>query len=258
MTNIRALVGAAAGLSTRATTGAVQFDGSTHLERGADLTGNANSDFCTFSFWGRYDDDDNDDNDTHIFSTAALRFRIRNSANGVNVEAKHTSPAFGSADCQYGSSGMHTENEKWHHYCGTVDTNANSNCNFFVDDVKDVNYAQDADGSYTIGFVQSNHAIGGKPGSSANKIKMSIYEYWIGIGVNLQMDTTSNRRKFINADLTPVSLGSDGSTPTGTAPLIYMSGGPSEFVTNKGSGGNFSVTSGALIDVGPPIKANAI
>ena len=69
------------------------------------------------------------------------------------------------------------------------------------------------------------------------------------------MGTTSNRRKFINADLTPVDLGANGQTPTGTSPTIYMTGTPTEFLNNLGTGGNFSVAQGALVDVNPPTTA---
>jgi hypothetical protein len=55
--------------------------------------------------------------------------------------------------------------------------------------------------------------------------------------------TTANRRKFINADLTPVDLGSNASSVTGTVPYTYLTvrpgGVPYDFATNNGSGGPF-------------------
>jgi hypothetical protein len=42
----------------------------------------------------------------------------------------------------------------------------------------------------------------------------------------------------------PVSLGADGSTPTGTAPIIFLSGATSSWETNKGSGGGFTENGG--------------
>lgn len=47
--------------------------------------------------------------------------------------------------------------------------------------------------------------------------------------------------------LPTVSWGSDGSTPTGTAPLVYMDGPAANFATNKGTGTGFT-TAGALTD----------
>lgn len=40
----------------------------------------------------------------------------------------------------------------------------------------------------------------------------------------------------------PVDLGADGSTPTGTAPGVYLTGGAATFATNLGTAGSFAVT----------------
>ena len=62
---------------------------------------------------------------------------------------------------------------------------------------------------------------------------------------------TSNRRKFINADLTPVYLGANGSNPLGTQPPVFLtvpSGGvPSDIRNNYGTGGAFSTSIGVPI-----------
>tara|TARA_R100000995_G_scaffold22719_1_gene9798 strand:- start:711 stop:1484 length:774 start_codon:yes stop_codon:yes gene_type:complete len=255
MTNIRALVGAAAGLSTRATTGAVQFDGSTYLERGADLTGNTDNNFFSFSYWYRYDATDNGTGGTNIYESDNNKIKIVHTATGTAVEARTSPIAFTAVEGHFGTHLFHADTTKWHHACGNLDATSNTNTTFFIDDADEKNYAQDGGSGHDIDHTQPDHTIGAREGGT-HKIEMSIYELWLAPGQDVRMSTTSNRRKFINADLTPVSLGSDGSTPTGTAPLIYMTGGPSEFVTNKGTGGNFSVSAGALIDVGPPVKAN--
>ena len=44
----------------------------------------------------------------------------------------------------------------------------------------------------------------------------------------MDFTTTSNRRKFIDASGNPEDLGSDGSTPTGTAPEIYLADGKTQ------------------------------
>jgi hypothetical protein len=49
----------------------------------------------------------------------------------------------------------------------------------------------------------------------------------------------ANRLKFFDAFNNPVDLGADGSTPTGSQPLIYMNEG-FHLGTNLGSGGNFT------------------
>jgi hypothetical protein len=49
----------------------------------------------------------------------------------------------------------------------------------------------------------------------------------------------------------PISLGSDGSTPTGSAPVFYLKGDGNGFNVNSGTGGNFTIT-GSLGTTTPP------
>jgi len=55
----------------------------------------------------------------------------------------------------------------------------------------------------------------------------------------IDFSSEANRLKFFDAFGYPVDLGSDGSTPTGTQPLIYINKG-FHSGTNLGSGGNFT------------------
>ena len=57
--------------------------------------------------------------------------------------------------------------------------------------------------------------------SSGNVFHGDTSEFYF-IGDSLDMSVESNRRKFIDSDGNPVYLGSDGSTPTGNQPLIYL------------------------------------
>lgn len=84
--------------------------------------------------------------------------------------------------------------------------------------------------------------------SPANFIDADISEFWFDDSY-IDISTTTNRRKFITASGTPENVGSDGSTPTGTSPLIYFSGVASTWNagTNSGAGGNFTMT-GAVAD----------
>tara|TARA_R100001377_G_scaffold76679_1_gene53691 strand:- start:1630 stop:2430 length:801 start_codon:yes stop_codon:yes gene_type:complete len=246
------------------TSGAVQFPGETCLERGADLTNCADSQFLTYSFWFRLDAGNDG---AFLYSAGENRFFIKNTGSaGFGIEGRQTGGNTRILDLKHAWATLNANNAdttNWHHACGSVDTRASANNNFFIDDNLANGYRNGALNSGNVDFTNSEHTIGALPssepgGARVNKyLLMSIYEFWIGHGQNFPLTTTSNRRKFINADLTPVGLGSDGSTPTGTAPLIYMTGTPSEFVNNLGSGGDFSVTEGALVDVGPPTKANA-
>lgn len=87
--------------------------------------------------------------------------------------------------------------------------------------------------------------VGGSLGSG---VYPAIADVWCAHTASfVDLSIVSNRRKFINADLTPVYLGADGSTPFGSQPNIYLtvpSGGvPTDFLVNRGMGGtNFQVT----------------
>ena len=60
----------------------------------------------------------------------------------------------------------------------------------------------------------------------------------------LDIGVEANRRKFLSASGSPVDLGSDGSVPTGTQPLVYFSGAAGSWNSgsNYGSWGDFTVT----------------
>jgi hypothetical protein len=51
---------------------------------------------------------------------------------------------------------------------------------------------------------------------------------------------------FFEANNCVKDLGADGSTPTGSQPMIYMTGGAVEFQDNKGYGGAFAGSSGTI------------
>jgi hypothetical protein len=61
----------------------------------------------------------------------------------------------------------------------------------------------------------------------------------------VDLTVVANRRKFINADLSPVDLGANGQTPMGTPPNFFLtaaSGVPTDIAINKGtSGGVFNI-----------------
>jgi hypothetical protein len=80
----------------------------------------------------------------------------------------------------------------------------------------------------------------------------SMAEIWFAPGQLLDLSNVTNRRKFIDGSGAPVDLGSDGSTPTGSAPAMYMSlrtSDPNDFLANRGSVGgtwDLSFSGGAL------------
>jgi hypothetical protein len=52
----------------------------------------------------------------------------------------------------------------------------------------------------------------------------------------IDFTNSSNRLKFVTSSGGPEDLGSDGSTPTGSAPDFFLSGPAASYGTNLGSG----------------------
>lgn len=81
-------------------------------------------------------------------------------------------------------------------------------------------------------------------GSDFGTIFPAVADIWEWIPpAFVDLTSTANRRKFINADLSPVFLGVDGSGPFGVSPPIYLRA-PSvatDIATNFGAGGPFTI-----------------
>ncbi|MBT4049827.1 MAG: hypothetical protein HOE64_15900 [Nitrospina sp.] len=75
---------------------------------------------------------------------------------------------------------------------------------------------------------------------------MEIGNFYFNRSQYVDISIAANLAKFIDSRGNPVDLGSDGSTPTGTAPEVFLNNAVSTFQNNLGSGGNYTVTSGAL------------
>lgn len=67
-------------------------------------------------------------------------------------------------------------------------------------------------------------------------------DLWIDVGMAIDFSVQANRRRFINATLKPVDLGTNGELPTGSRPTFFFSGDAGKFAVNKGTGGPFVVT----------------
>ena len=230
-------------------TGAVNFDGNTWLSRGADLTSVPSTNYWTFSFWYKFDST----TDTTVYENKAEKVVFANAA-VWQIESK------GPDTVNDGYEGLDTDLTNWHHTCGMINTGSADDTHYYRDDTEITPQYKfgSRDGTNYV-LTSTDHFLfrSGGPGAASRQFEGSIYEFWMDWGQNIDLTNTTQRRKFINADLTPPSLGANGETPTGTSPEIYMTGGAATFATNLGTGGAFSVGSGALIEAGKPTTANS-
>lgn len=124
-------------------------------------------------------------------------------------------------------------------------------------------YVNDAAYTATSGgwLVDSPHmgqsgGLAGADMGSLGGVYPAMADLWWNLPIAFfDLSITSNRRKFINADLSPVYLGPTGAEPTGSPPLVYCTvtgTGPSDFLTNYGTGGSFRSEDGVTFTFQTP------
>ena len=70
------------------------------------------------------------------------------------------------------------------------------------------------------------------------------------------LSVEANRRKFITESGHAADLGTDGSKPTGTSPILYLPDG--DATDNKGTGGNFTKTGTPTAVAGPGVWQDSL
>jgi len=219
---------------------AVDFDGtSDFMERGGLLTGQADGKLGTISFWVRIDGGDGSQD--RVFNTTNDRFSARIlSANTIRVTSKSTGD---STVMRVTSGATYLASSAWIHVLASWDMNT-PEAYLFINDADDEGVSTENDD--TIDYTDVDNAVGADVGGNGKWVGC-ISELYINQAEFIDITVEANRRRFIDAAGKPVSLGSDGSLPTGTAPIMYLNGDSTNFQTNQGTGGNFTVT-GALDD----------
>ncbi|MCP5006231.1 MAG: LamG domain-containing protein [Planctomycetes bacterium] len=93
-------------------------------------------------------------------------------------------------------------------------------------------------------------AIGAEPGGSG-LFDGYMQDVYINFSETLDLGVSANLEKFRTSGSKPVGLGSDGSTPTGTAPEMYFRDPYNIFETNSGSGVGSAFVQNATLDEAP-------
>ena len=216
----------------------VNFDGSNdYLTRGADLTGVADSKLWSGSVWFKRGTTGADQ-----FLYWAEQGKPNVIFNVDNTLSIIGFPVSGGKILDIHTSAI-TDTASWHHVMWAVDMVDTAKRHLYVDGVSDltvITYTNDI-----IDFSRNDHAIGAKTGSGT-KYNGCLADFWLALAQYIDLSVASNRLKFYNAG-NPVDLGSDGSTPTGAAPIMFFSGATATWHTNDGSGGGFT-ENGALTD----------
>lgn len=242
----------------------VNFDGvNDWLELAVDLTGNADSKLVTGSFWVRFTSATGSTEmiwltDTSLTTTPKFRIN-RTSSESITFlasDSAHSLILFASTSAAFADTA-------WHHVVFSFDMSDTAKRHIYVDDVSDLSASIYTDAA--IDFAPGGtvvHLVGGNGpagGSLSASLPGDLADFWLAPGVYIDLSVEANRRKFVGASAAnAVDLGEDGSTPTGSAPLVFLSGATATWHTNKGTGEGFT-ENGALGDASanPPDYASA-
>lgn len=218
---------------------AVGFDGHTWLTRGAGLSGAADSKLWSGSFFVYADAFGGF---PRVFSSAttvggsAFRARIEiDTTSGVSIFATNAAGT-GILDIRSGpvSTGA------WHHVAFAFDLSDPTKCLLLIDGVTPA-FTLNIFTNDTIDFTLADWSIGaGVDGTQP--LTASLADVWIAPGVYVDFSANTTLLKFRRSNGLPAYLGASGSLPTGSAPLVFMSGAPETWRTNKGTGGGFTLT----------------
>lgn len=244
----RVMMGAGGGGGDPAeiTVNAVEFDGTNdYLTRDAQLTGIADSKSGIFSCWINKNGDGTADAllaiDSTVNSSGTDKFEIRIDANNSVIVIGRN--AGGSVIVLTIGPQTVEASDGWVHILAAWDLAA-SKLVIYVDDAA-YDDTPDTMTNDTINYAVADAGIGQQWKSDGDPDPATIFhggmaELYFQDGEFLDLTEESNRRKFISSNGKPVDLGSDGSDPTGTQPVVYLTGATNAWHTNKGSGGGFT------------------
>lgn len=214
-----------------------------YLTRGAALTGGTTTKLLTFSFWIKQRTATNGRVLAGVSSIggSTARSRISYGASGASLDI-HGHNAAGTSILQVNVTppalGV------WSHVLGSVDLANSSNRHVYVNDaVQSPTWTTYTNDSMDFGASAADWGVGAYP-NGGSKLDAELFDLWYAPGVYIDFSVEANRRLFsrvVGSHYTAKDLGATGDGPTGAAPLVFFSGAFSNWHTNKGTGGGFTV-----------------
>ena len=223
------------------------FDGTNdYMTTAGALTGEADGKSGTLSAFIRLDGDDASFQNIlrNRGGTNPPGFSFgRNASNDFSINGRN---AAGTLILQLDSSASYAAGATWYHVLASWDL-ANGLGHLYVNGVSDLDASTLTDD--TIDYTLGTWAFGAEP--TVNKFNGCAAEVWFAMNVYTDFSIPYYRAKWASVGNKPVYLGTDGSAPNGTAPILYFHLADAEavanFATNRGTGGDFSIT-GTLTD----------
>jgi hypothetical protein len=224
---------------------ATAFDSGDYLGHSGSLTSAADSKLMTVSFWLKLNDAAQNGTVRKLYSYLGdqsriwletddtLRFSFEDNG-GANFVARYISTA------------TFTQSASWRHVAIAFNvTGGGTSLRWvYVDGASDGgtwtfwnDFAIDWDSGGDHGIMARS--------SGTEIVTGSLAEFYLSTAHAVNLSTSLTL--FRTAGGKPENLGADGSTPTGSQPIIYLKNPFGTFQNNLGSGGNFTVT-GTLAD----------
>lgn len=216
------------------------FDGTNdYLTRGAELTGISDSKLGLVSFWIK---SGADSQDARLFDNGGLYIAFYN----TNLYVRGFAPG-GVPKLELVSSSI-TVSDGWKHVLISWDMGTAGRSYVYINGVDATTRNQHDDS--VLDLTLGDWGVGAEP-AGTRKFNGSLSEFYFTTPASwFDITSSTNRDKFYNSGTSkPVNLGSDGSTPTGTQPIVYLKTQPTAWETNSGSGGNFT-ENGSITDGG--------
>lgn len=215
---------------------ATDFDGSTHTNRGADLTGLSDGKTGTLIFAARIDGGNG--TNRFLFNSTSNKFSL--SLATSNLWSLLGRNAANTIILQLFSATAYTSGVSWRKNLISWDL-ANNIAYWYIGNSVDLNATQTKTND-TIDYTAGDIAIGATQAGATKFNGCLSYLYFHPVFTDLSVQ--ANRRKWFDVNNHPVDIGANGSLALGVQPVIYLpNGDPTD---NKGTGGNFTVTAGAL------------
>lgn len=231
--------------------GSAVFSGTPYITSGGDLTGISNGNTGLISLWVKFGSDGSGENFwvSHTGNDEIAFYRRSDNTIWVNIADDSDN-----VDLFLKTSETVTVASGWTHLLVSWDVSAGYS-DIYINDVQS-SLSLDTTTSGGLDYTHSNHFFfADRLGN--DRFNGEVADFWLTVNnTRFELTTESNRRKFISSDGYAVDLGSDGSTPTGTAPLVFFhldrGEAPANFFANAGTGGTTSLSSSSLTEGSDP------
>ena len=148
----------------------------------------------------------------------------------------------GTRQFQFTSATAYTSTSTWYHILISFNLTSGSQAShFYMNDAEDISSVTNLSNgtAYWNSFTATLQTFAHYSGPSAI-MDAEVFDFYVNTDEYIDFSSEANRRLFIDASGKPVDLGSDGSTPTGTAPRLFQTvrdgGVAGDFATNSGTG----------------------